>query len=160
MTQRRLASKSDAPRESTRLLRARSGQRYRALSEEDRCGDLHGDQRCTQRRLADHSARQGAFYLYSLYEGHSCNPWMYVNGPVPEQQVAPVIDYFLKSKNAKNFFLVGNDYAFGRSMLEFSRQYIQQHCGKVVGEEYLPIDASDWTLTPWVWCSHTVAFPS
>ena len=85
-------------------------------------------------------------YIYtSFYEGRSCNNWMYVNGWVPEQQVAPVVDYFLKNKNAKTFFLVGNDYAFGRGMLDFTRKYIEQKGGKVVGEEYLPIDGSDWT---------------
>lgn len=81
----------------------------------------------------------------SFYEGRSCSPWMYVNGWVPEQQVAPVVDYFEKSKGAKTFYLVGNDYAFGRGMLEFTKKYIEQHGGKVVGEEYLPIDGTDWT---------------
>lgn len=85
-------------------------------------------------------------YIYtSFYEGHSCNNWMYVNGWVPEQQVAPMVDYFSKSKNAKTYFLVGNDYAFGRGMLNFTKKYIEQKGGKVVGEEYLPIDGSDWT---------------
>ena len=85
-------------------------------------------------------------YIYtSFYEGRSCNPWMYVNGWVPEQQVAPMVDFLAKTRNAKNFFLVGNDYAFGRGMLAFTRKYIEQQGGKVVGEEYLPIDGSDWT---------------
>jgi ABC-type branched-subunit amino acid transport system substrate-binding protein len=85
-------------------------------------------------------------YIYtSFYEGRSCNNWMYVNGWVPEQQVAPVVDYFSKSKNAKTFFLVGNDYSFGRGMLDFTKKYIEQRGGKVIGEEYLPIDGSDWT---------------
>ncbi|MFG0677401.1 substrate-binding protein [Delftia sp. DSM 12781] len=85
-------------------------------------------------------------YIYtSFYEGRSCNPWMYVNGWVPEQQVAPMVDFLAKNRNAKNFFLVGNDYAFGRGMLAFTRKYIEQQGGKVVGEEYLPIDGSDWT---------------
>ena len=85
-------------------------------------------------------------YIYtSFYEGRSCNPWMYVNGWVPEQQVAPMVDFLAKTRNAKNFFLVGNDYAFGRGMLTFTRKYIEQQGGKVVGEEYLPIDGSDWT---------------
>lgn len=85
------------------------------------------------------------FIYTSFYEGRSCSPWMHVNGWVPEQQVAPVVDYFLKSKRAKTFYLVGNDYAFGRGMLEFTKKYIEQHGGKVVGEEYLPIDGTDWT---------------
>jgi ABC-type branched-subunit amino acid transport system substrate-binding protein len=85
-------------------------------------------------------------YIYtSFYEGRSCNNAMYVNGWVPEQQVAPVVDYFLASKSAKTFFLVGNDYSFGRGMLNFTKKYIEQKGGKVVGEEFLPIDGSDWT---------------
>ena len=85
-------------------------------------------------------------YIYtSFYEGRSCNNYMYVNGWVPEQQVAPVVDYLAKSKGAKSFFLVGSDYAFGRGMLEYTSKYIQNAGGKVVGEEYLPMDGSDWT---------------
>lgn len=85
------------------------------------------------------------FIYTSFYEGRSCSPWMYVNGWVPEQQVAPVVDYFEKNKGAKTFYLVGSDYAFGRGMLEFTKKYIAQHGGKVIGEEYLPIDGTDWT---------------
>jgi len=85
-------------------------------------------------------------YIYtSFYEGRSCNKWMYVNGWVPEQQVAPVVDYFTQTLGAKNYFLVGSDYAFGRGMLKFTKAYIEQHGGKIVGEEYLPMDGSDWT---------------
>lgn len=85
-------------------------------------------------------------YIYtSFYEGRSCNKWMYANGWVPEQQVAPVVDYFTQKLGAKNYFLVGNDYAFGRGMLKFTKAYIEQHGGKVIGEEYLPMDGSDWT---------------
>jgi ABC-type branched-subunit amino acid transport system substrate-binding protein len=85
-------------------------------------------------------------YIYtSFYEGRSCNPYMYVNGWVPEQQVAPVVDYFTQQKNAKTFYLVGSDYAFGRGMLEFTAKYIQKTGGRVVGEDYLPMDGSDWT---------------
>ena len=62
-----------------------------------------------------------------------------------EQQVAPVVDYFAKSLGAKTFYLVGNDYVFGRGMLGFTKKYIEDHGGKVVGEEYLPIDGTDWT---------------
>ena len=84
-------------------------------------------------------------YIYtSFYEGHSCSPWMYSNAWVPEQQVAPIVDYFMND-GAKTFFLIGSDYAFGRGMLDFSRKYIEEKGGTVIGEEYLPMDASDWT---------------
>ncbi len=85
-------------------------------------------------------------YIYtSFYEGRSCNKYMFVNAWVPDQQVAPIVDYFMKTSKAKNFFLIGSDYAFGRGMLEFTKNYIGKKGGKVVGEEYLPMDGSDWT---------------
>jgi urea transport system substrate-binding protein len=84
-------------------------------------------------------------YIYtSFYEGRSCNPYLYVNAWVPDQQVAPIVDYFM-DKGAKTFFLVGSDYAFGRGMLAFTRQYIEKKGGKILGDEYAPMDATDWT---------------
>jgi len=85
------------------------------------------------------------FIYTSLYEGRSCNKYLYANGAVPEQMVSPIVDYFMSKKSAKSFFLVGSDYAFGRGMLEFTRAYIEKTGGKVVAEEYQPMDARDWT---------------
>jgi urea transport system substrate-binding protein len=85
------------------------------------------------------------FIYTSFYEGRSCNPYLYVNAWVPEQQVPPIVDHFMKANNAKSFFLIGSDYAFGRGMLQFTRAYIEKRGGKVIGEEYLPMDGSDWT---------------
>lgn len=85
------------------------------------------------------------FIYTSSYEGRSCNPYLFCNGWVPEQQVPPMIDYFRTEKSARNFFLVGSDYAFGRGMLGFTRRHIEANGGTVVGEEYLPMDATDWT---------------
>lgn len=91
-------------------------------------------------------ARGKVPYIYtSFYEGRSCSPWMYVNAWVPEQQVPPVVDHFMKARSAKTFFLVGSDYAFGRGMLEFTRKYAESKGARIVGEEYLPMDGSDWT---------------
>lgn len=85
-------------------------------------------------------------YIYtSFYEGKSCNPNLFVNAWVPEQQVPPVVDSFIGKQGAKSFFLIGSDYAFGRGMLEFARAYIERSGGSIVGEEYLPMDGSDWT---------------
>jgi len=85
------------------------------------------------------------FIYTSSYEGHSCNRYMYSNAWVPEQQEAPVIDFFLRDKGAKTFFLIGSDYAFGRGMLAYAKTYIESKGGKVVGDEYQPMDAGDWT---------------
>ena len=70
-------------------------------------------------------------YIYSsFYEGRSCNRWMHVNGWVPEQQVAPIVDHFMKERGVKTFFLVGSDYSFGRGMLKFTREYVEKQGGR------------------------------
>ncbi|RUV28937.1 MULTISPECIES: substrate-binding protein [unclassified Mesorhizobium] len=85
-------------------------------------------------------------YIYtSFYEGKSCNANLFVNAWVPEQQVPPIVDNFIKTQGAKKFFLIGSDYAFGRGMLEFAKAYIEKSGASVVGEEYLPMEGSDWT---------------
>ncbi|RWO36499.1 MAG: amino acid ABC transporter [Mesorhizobium sp.] len=85
-------------------------------------------------------------YIYtSFYEGKSCNANLFVNAWVPEQQVPPIVDNFIKSQGARKFFLIGSDYAFGRGMLEFAKAYIEKSGASIVGEEYLPMEGSDWT---------------
>ncbi|MBB5577174.1 MULTISPECIES: substrate-binding protein [Rhizobium] len=85
-------------------------------------------------------------YIYtSFYEGKSCNAKLFVDAWVPEQQVPPVVDNFIGKQGAKKFFLIGSDYAFGRGMLTFAKGYIEKAGAQVVGEEYLPMDGSDWT---------------
>ncbi|MCT7667493.1 substrate-binding protein [Shinella kummerowiae] len=85
-------------------------------------------------------------YIYtSFYEGKSCNSNLFVNAWVPEQQVPPLVDNFIGKQGAKKFFLIGSDYAFGRGMLTFARDYITKAGAEVVGEDYLPMDGSDWT---------------
>ena len=84
-------------------------------------------------------------YIYtSFYEGHSCNKNLFVDAWVPEQQVPPIVDAFNK-QGFKTVFLIGSDYAFGRGMLGFTRSYVEKTGGKIVGEDYLPMDGSDWT---------------
>jgi len=85
------------------------------------------------------------FIYTSFYEGRSCNKYMYIDAWVPDQQVAPMVDFFMDKKQAKTFFLIGSDYAFGRGMLSFTKNYVEKRGGKVVGDEYNPMDATDWT---------------
>lgn len=85
-------------------------------------------------------------YIYtSFYEGGSCNKYQHINAWVPQQMVAPMVDYFMEEHGAKTFFLVGSDYAFGRGLLAHTNSYITEKGGTIVGDEYNPIDATDWT---------------
>ena len=55
-------------------------------------------------------------YIYtSLYEGRSCNKYLYADGAVPEQMVGPIVDHFMDEYKAKTFFLVGSDFVRTRN---------------------------------------------
>ncbi len=85
------------------------------------------------------------FIYTSFYEGHACGKYLFVNAWVPEQVVPPTINYMDERYKAKRWFAVGSDYAFGRGMIAAAEAFIKQHGGTVVGEEFNPLDQSDWT---------------
>jgi branched-chain amino acid transport system substrate-binding protein len=85
------------------------------------------------------------FIYTSNYEGHACGTNLYINAPVPVQVVKPMVTYFTDSFHSKKWYLIGSDYAYGRGELADFKSYIQQAGGTVIGEDYNPIDAADWT---------------
>jgi urea transport system substrate-binding protein len=92
------------------------------------------------------AARGKVPYIYtSPYEGGACSRYLFADDWVPDQQLSPLVDYFMDVKSAKTFFLVGTDYAFGRGELDITRKAVERKGGKIVGEEYAPMDATDWT---------------
>jgi branched-chain amino acid transport system substrate-binding protein len=80
----------------------------------------------------------------SQYEGLSCNPILYVNAEVPNQQIDPLVKYLTANKGVKSWFMVGSDYLWPRKSFEIAHPIIKAAGGKVVGEEYSPIGTSDW----------------
>lgn len=76
------------------------------------------------------------------YEGGDCTENMWVVGAVPNQQVDPTVEYAL-SKGAKTFYLCGADYLYPRNMLARVRSKVEEGGGTIVGEDYLPLAATD-----------------
>jgi branched-chain amino acid transport system substrate-binding protein len=85
------------------------------------------------------------FIYTSFYEGRACGESLFVNAWVPEQVVPPLIKFMTDDKNIKRWFAVGSDYAFGRGMIEAAKKTIKDMGGTIVGEEYQPLQQSDWT---------------
>lgn len=80
-------------------------------------------------------------YVYTpVYEGGECNPNVYVFADTPTQQVAPSIKA-LAGKGAKSWYLIGNDYVWGRKTQDAVKKYVAETGGKIVGEEYVPLGA-------------------
>jgi branched-chain amino acid transport system substrate-binding protein len=85
------------------------------------------------------------FIYTSFYEGRACGKYLFVNAWVPEQVVPPLIKFMTEEKKVKKWFAVGSDYAFGRGMIEAAKKTITGMGGTILGEEYQPLQASDWT---------------
>jgi branched-chain amino acid transport system substrate-binding protein len=85
------------------------------------------------------------FIYTSFYEGRACGKYLFVNAWVPEQIVPPLIKFMTDEKRVKKWFAVGSDYAFGRGMIASAKKAIDSLGGQILGEEYQPLQQSDWT---------------
>lgn len=89
-------------------------------------------------------------YFYTpVYEGGECSRGTYVNGETPQQQLEPVIPWLASERKPTKWYMIGNDYIWGRNTNAAAREYITKTGAKVVGDEYLPftVDNFDASLT-------------
>ena len=85
-------------------------------------------------------------YLYpEQYEGQECDPLIFCTGPVPAQQVDPLIPWLIEKTGAKRFALPSADYIWPRIMNEKVRQIVEAAGGEIVEEDYYPLDHTDYT---------------
>jgi ABC-type branched-subunit amino acid transport system substrate-binding protein len=87
-------------------------------------------------------------YIYpEQYEGQECDPLIFCTGPVPAQQVDPLIPWLMKETGAKKFYLPSADYIWPRTMNKRIHQVVAANGGAIVGEEYFPLDHADYGET-------------
>src|SRR5579863_7023788 len=87
-------------------------------------------------------------YIYpEQYEGQECDPLIFCTGPVPAQQVEPLIPWLMQKTGAKKFYLPSADYIWPRVMNKKVREVVTAHGGAIVGEDYFPLDHMDYRAT-------------
>src|SRR6476619_1774182 len=87
-------------------------------------------------------------YVYpEQYEGQECDPLIFCTGPVPAQQVEPFIPWLMQHTGAKKFYLPSADYIWPHTMNKKVRAVVTANGGSIVGEEYFPLDHSDYRKT-------------
>jgi urea transport system substrate-binding protein len=87
-------------------------------------------------------------YIYpEQYEGQECDPLIFCTGPVPAQQVEPLIPWLMQQTDAKKFYLPSADYIWPHVMNKKVRQVVTANGGAIVGEEYFPLDHADYGKT-------------
>ena len=87
-------------------------------------------------------------YIYpEQYEGQESDPLIFCTGPVPAQQVEPLIPWLMQHTGAKKFYLPSADYIWPHTMNKRVRQAVTANGGTIVGEEYFPLDHADYGKT-------------
>jgi len=81
----------------------------------------------------------GMLYYPTFYEGLEQSPNVIYTGQEATQQILAGIDWVVREKGAKKFFLLGSDYIWPRTSNKIARKHIQKLGLKVVGEEYYPL---------------------
>lgn len=98
------------------------------------------------------SARLGRHEVPAIYatqyEGQVaedyCNEWLFKTGEIPPQQIDPFIPWLIDEYGGR-FYLLGDDYLWPRTMNELIRGNVEDLGGEVVGEEYVALDATDFS---------------
>src|SRR5437867_683849 len=87
-------------------------------------------------------------YIYpEQYEGEECHPLIFCTGPVPAQQVESMIPWLMQKTGAKKFYCPSADYIWPRTMNRKLREVAAAHGGSIVGEEYFPLEHTDYKAT-------------
>src|SRR5256714_9574195 len=87
-------------------------------------------------------------YIYpEQYEGQECDPLIFCTGPVPAQQVEPLIPWLMQQTGAKKFYLPSADYIWPRVLNKKVGDVVEACGGEIVGEEYFPLDHTDYAKT-------------
>jgi len=87
-------------------------------------------------------------YIYpEQYEGQESDPLIFCTGPVPAQQVEPLIPWLMKKTGAKKFYLPSADYIWPHVLNDKVRATVTANGGTIVGEDYFPLDHADYAET-------------
>ena len=81
----------------------------------------------------------GMLYYPTFYEGLEQSKNVIYTGQEATQQILAGIDWVVKEKQAKSFYLLGSDYIWPRTSNKIARKHIEKNSLKVVGEEYFPL---------------------
>ncbi|HSF15121.1 MAG TPA: substrate-binding protein [Vicinamibacteria bacterium] len=87
-------------------------------------------------------------YIYpEQYEGQESHPLIFCTGPVPAQQVESLIPWLMRETGARKFYCPSADYIWPHVLNERLREVATANGGSIVGEEYFPLDHTDYRAT-------------
>ena len=103
----------------------------------------------TRQAIRSEATQRGnTLYIYpEQYEGQEDDPLIFCTGPVPAQQVEPLVPWLMKQTGAKKFYLPSADYIWPHLLNKSARRMVTENGGEIVGEEYFPLDHTDYRET-------------
>jgi urea transport system substrate-binding protein len=122
----------------------------RKLVEDDRVDVVFGGiYSSTRQAIKGPAVVEGkTLYIYpEQYEGQESDPLIFCTGPGPAQQVDPFIPWLMQETGAKSFYLPSADYIWPHVLNARVREVVTAHGGEIVGEEYYPLDHTDYQET-------------
>lgn len=120
------------------------------LIEQDQVDVLFGGIYSSTRQAIKRSAVTNGkkLYLYpEQYEGQECDPLIFCTGPVPAQQVEPLIPWLMQKTGARSFYLPSADYIWPHVLNQSARHVVTANGGTIVGEDYFALDHADYGET-------------
>ncbi len=89
--------------------------------------------------------RNGLLWYPSLYEGFEYSPNVIYTGPAPNQNAFQLAEYIVR-KHGPRVYLIGSDYIYPRESNRIMRDLVESYAGRVVGEQYVTMEAGDAEL--------------
>jgi diguanylate cyclase (GGDEF)-like protein/PAS domain S-box-containing protein len=117
----------------------------RRLVEQHHCVAIIGNLLSNSRiAVADQVAepRHIPYLNFSFYEGSITGRYFFHFAALPNQQIDRMIPFMAQRYGLKMFF-AGNNYEWPRGSIDAAKRALHRISGEVIGEEYLPIGASD-----------------
>ena len=119
-------------------------EKAKKLIEIDRVATIFGGWTSASRKSMQTALEENNMLLWypSAYEGIECSPNIFYAGAVPNQQVEPSVKWLLNNKS-RNFYLIGSDYVYPRTINRIIKNRPAVWGGRVVGEDYIPLGNLD-----------------
>jgi len=117
-------------------------EKAKKLLVKDKCASVMGCWTSASRKavLPVFEQYNGMLYYPTFYEGLEQSKNVIYTGQEATQQIIAGLDWVVKEKGAKSFYLLGSDYIWPRTSNKIARKHIENFLKlKVVGEEYFPL---------------------
>jgi branched-chain amino acid transport system substrate-binding protein len=83
------------------------------------------------------------YFYNNQYEGGVADKYTFCTGPVPEQQIDPVVKYCIEKFGPKCYIMAA-DYNFGQLSAKWTHEIVKKYGGEIVGEEFIPLATSQF----------------